>query len=59
MENQEEAASLDTVQVGSWVAYVEGSEVYLLYVEEIEEDQWYKGRTLRVPTLEQHGGWYR
>ena len=59
MENQEEAASLDTVQVGSWVAYVEGSEVYLLQVEEIEEDQWYQGRTLRVPTLEQHGGWDR
>ena len=28
-------------------------------VEEIEGDQWYLGRTLRVPTLEQHGGWDR
>ena len=43
-EYQEEAASLDTVQVGSWIAYAEGSEVHLLRIEEIEGDQWYQGK---------------
>ena len=56
---EEKRHSLEKLVVGDLVSLIHEGEILLARTEEIENGRRVKGRLLRVPAPERHGGWSR